>query len=63
MAAYPSYTIVGLLSPEFANYPVTAPAAGGQNPDTTTAISADASDQIKALLIKFFPAGVTITQA
>lgn len=62
MAAFPSYTIVGLISEDFCNYPVTAPAAGGQNPDTVTAISADASAQIKALLAPFFPAGVTITQ-
>lgn len=63
MAAFPSYTIVGLLSPDFCDYPLTAPAAGGQNPDTVTAISADASKQIQAVLAQFFPAGVTITQA
>lgn len=57
MAAFPSYTIVGLIGADHCD--------GGAIPgtDTASAISADSSDQIKALLLKYFPAGVTITQA
>ncbi len=56
MAAFPSYTIVGLLGADHCD--------GGAIPgtDTATAISADASDAIKAALLRYFPAGVTITQ-
>lgn len=57
MAVFPSYTIVGLIGADHCD--------GGAIPgtDTASAISADSSDQIKALLLKYFPAGVTITQA
>jgi hypothetical protein len=56
MAAFPSYTIVGLIGADHCD--------GGAIPgtDDATAISADASDAIKATLLKWFPAGVTITQ-
>lgn len=56
MAAFPSYTIVGLIGADHCD--------GGAIPgtDTATAISADVSDAIKAALLKWFPAGVTITQ-
>lgn len=63
MAAYPAYTVTFNLKDDCANYPITAPAAGGQNPDTTTAISADTSARIKALLAPFASGAVTITQA
>lgn len=57
MAAFPSYTIVGLIGADHCN--------GGAIPgtDTATAISQDASDAIKEALKHWFPAGVTITQA
>jgi hypothetical protein len=57
MAAFPSYTIVGLVGADHCD--------GGAIPgtDTASAISADASDAIAAALLKWFPAGVTITQA
>lgn len=58
MAAYPSYTIVGALKDDAANFPVSA----GGIPAATTAISADVSDAIKAALSKWFT-GITITQA
>lgn len=56
MAAFPSYTIVGLIGADHCD--------GGAIPgtDTASAISADTADQIKAALMKWFPAGVTITQ-
>lgn len=57
MAAFPSYTIVGDIGADHCD--------GGAIPGTdgATAISADASDAIKAALLKWFPGGVTITQA
>ncbi len=56
MAAFPSYTIVGLISADFCD--------GGAIPgtDTASAITAEAQGQIKAVLAPFFPAGITITQ-
>lgn len=53
MAAFPQYTIVGAIGNDHCN----SPSSGDP-----TAISQDALDSIKATLLKWFPAGVTITQ-
>lgn len=58
MAAYPAYTVTFALKDDAANYPITS-----GNPAATTAISADASDRIKALLAPYASGAVTITQA